>query len=99
MTFVHEGERLFLNRMVRREFGKTVDELLEEISEFHAKEEQLLAQQKAEKEQLLAQQKAKEEQLIVNMYQNLHVDMPTIANMLHVSAQYVQEVLRAKGIV
>ena len=64
MTFVHEGERLFLNRMTRREYGKSVDELLEEISEFHAKEEQLLAQQKAKEEQLLAQQKAEKEQLL-----------------------------------
>ncbi|MBK9459289.1 MAG: hypothetical protein IPN94_07605 [Sphingobacteriales bacterium] len=64
MTFIHKGHRLLINDLSIQEYGKSVEQMLKEIENAVAKEEQLLAQQKAKEEQLLAQQKAKEEQLL-----------------------------------
>ena len=64
MTFIHKGHRLLINDLSIQEYGKSVEQMLKEIEDAVAKEEQLLAQQKAKEEQLLAQQKAKEEQLL-----------------------------------
>lgn len=93
MPLVTEGEIMFMNELALFKYGKSIDQMLEEIKNAVAKEEQLLAQQKAEKEQLLAQQKVKEEHTIVNMYQKLALDVATIANILNVSTDFVQEVL------
>ena len=115
MPLVTEGEIMFMNELALFKYGKSIDQMLEEIKNAVAKEEQLLAQQKAKEEQLLAQQKAKEEQLlaqqkikeeqllaqqnaekehtIVNMYQKLALDVATIASILNVSTDFVQEVL------
>ena len=93
MPLVTEGEIMFMNELALFKYGKSIDQMLEEIKNAVAKEEQLLAQQKAKEEQLLAQQKVKEEHTIVNMYQKLALDVATIANILNVSTDFVQEVL------
>jgi hypothetical protein len=144
MPLVTEGDIMFMNELVLFKYGKSIDQMLEEIknaivakeeqllaqqkakeeqllaqqkakeeqllaqqkakeeqllAQQKAKEEQLLAQQKAKEEQLLAQQKAKEEHTIINMYQKLAIDVATIANILSVSTDFVQEVLSKKGLV
>jgi alpha-L-fucosidase len=58
MTFIHKGHRLLINDLSIQEYGKSVEQMLKEIEDAVAKEEQLLAQQKAKEEQLLAQQKS-----------------------------------------
>ena len=62
--------------------------MLKEIEDAVAKEEQLLAQQKAEKEQL-----------IVNMHQNLHINTQTIATICNIPLELVQQVLTQKGLI
>jgi len=99
MPLVTEGDIMFMNELALFKYGKSIDQMFEEIKEINAKEEQLLAQQKAKEEQLLAQQKAKEEHTIVNMYQKLALDVATIANILNVSTDFVQEVLSKNGLV
>ncbi|MBP7533772.1 MAG: hypothetical protein KA783_04960 [Chitinophagales bacterium] len=126
MPLVTEGEIMFMNELALFKYGKSIDQMFEEIKEINAKEEQLLAQRRTETEQLLAQkrteteqllaqkrteteqllaqkrteteqllaqQKAEKEQAIVNMYQKLALDVATIANILNVSTDFVQEVL------
>ena len=99
MTFIHKGHRLLINDLSIQEYGKSVEQMLKEIEDAVAKEEQLLAQQKAKEEQLLAQQKAKEEQLIVNMHQNLHINTQTIATICNIPLELVQQVLTQKGLI
>ncbi|MBK9459290.1 MAG: hypothetical protein IPN94_07610 [Sphingobacteriales bacterium] len=110
MTFIHKGHRLLINDLSIQEYGKSVEQMLKEIenavakeeqllAQQKAKEEQLLAQQKAKEEQLLAQQKAKEEQLIVNMHQNLHINTQTIATICNIPLEIVQQVLTQKGLI
>ena len=99
MTFIHKGHRLLINDLSIQEYGKSVEQMLKEIENAVAKEEQLLAQQKAKEEQLLAQQKAKEEQLIVNMHQNLHINTQTIATICNIPLELVQQVLTQKGLI
>jgi flagellar motility protein MotE (MotC chaperone) len=93
MPLVTEGEIMFMNELALFKYGKSIDQMFEEIKEINAKEEQLLAQKRTETEQLLAQQKAKEEHTIINMYQKLAIDVATIANILNVSTDFVQNVL------
>ena len=104
MSLLKERDEILANAIAILKYGKSLDEIVEEFQAIKAKEEQLLAQQKAKEEQLLAQQKIKEEQLlaqqnaekehtIVNMYQKLALDVATIANILNVSTDFVQEVL------
>ena len=88
MPLVTEGEIMFMNELALFKYGKSIDQMLEEIKNAVAKEEQLLAQQKA-----------KEEHTIVNMYQKLALDVATIANILNVSTDFVQEVLSKNGLV
>ncbi len=110
MTFIHKGHRLLINDLSIQEYGKSVEQMLKEIEDAVAKEEQLLAQQKAKEEQLLTQQKAKEEQLltqqkakeeqlIVNMHQNLHINTQTIATICNIPLELVQQVLTQKGLI
>ena len=99
MTFIHKGHRLLINDLSIQEYGKSVEQMLKEIENAVAKEEQLLAQQKAKEEQLLAQQKAEKEQLIVNMHQNLHIDSQTIATICNIPLEIVQQVLTQKGLI
>jgi ABC-type uncharacterized transport system permease subunit len=110
MTFIHKGHRLLINDLSIQEYGKSVEQMLKEIEDAVAKEEQLLAQQKAKEEQLLTQQKAKEEQLltqqkakeeqlIVNMHQNLHINTQTIATICNIPLEIVQQVLTQKGLI
>ncbi len=82
MPLVTEGEIMFMNELALFKYGKSIDQMLEEIKNAVAKEEQLLAQQNAEKEHT-----------IVNMYQKLALDVATIANILNVPTDFVQEVL------
>ena len=93
MPLATEGEIMFMNELALFKYGKSIDQMLEEIKEINAKEEQLLAQKRTETEQLLAQQKAEKEHTIVNMYQKLAIDVATIANILNVSTDFVQNVL------
>ena len=110
MTFIHKGHRLLINDLSIQEYGKSVEQMLKEIenavakeeqllTQQKAKEEQLLTQQKAKEEQLLTQQKAKEEQLIVNMHQNLHINTQTIATICNIPLELVQQVLTQKGLI
>ena len=99
MTFIHKGHRLLINDLSIQEYGKSVEQMLKEIENAVAKEEQLLTQQKAKEEQLLTQQKAKEEQLIVNMHQNLHINTQTIATICNIPLELVQQVLTQKGLI
>ena len=104
MPLVTEGDIMFMNELALFKYGKSIDQMFEEIKEINAKEEQLLAQRRTETEQLLAQKRTETEQLlaqqnaekehtIVNMYQKLALDVATIANILNVSTDFVQEVL------
>ena len=93
MPLATEGEIMFMNELALFKYGKSIDQMLEEIKEINAKEEQLLAQKRTETEQLLAQQKAEKEHTIINMYQKLAIDVATIANILNVSTDFVQNVL------
>jgi hypothetical protein len=110
MPLVTEGDIMFMNELALFKYGKSIDQMFEEIKEINAKEEQLLAQQRIKTEQLLAQQrikteqllaqqKAKEEHTIINMHQKLAIDVATIANILNVPTNFAQEVLSKKGLV
>ncbi len=110
MPLVTEGDIMFMNELALFKYGKSIDQMFEEIKEINAKEEQLLAQQRTKTEQLLAQQrikteqllaqqKAKEEHTIINMHQKLAIDVATIANILNVPTNFAQEVLSKKGLV
>ena len=109
MSLLKERDEILANAIAILKYGKSLDEIVEEFQAIKAKEEQLLSQQKAKEEQLLSQQKAKEEQwslqqkakeehTIVNMYQKLALDVATIANILNVSTDFVQEVLSKNGL-
>ena len=104
MSLLKERDEILANAIAILKYGKSLDEIVEEFQAIKAKEEQLLAQKRTETEQLLAQkrteteqllaqQKAEKEQAIVNMYQKLALDVATIANILNVSTDFVQEVL------
>ena len=93
MSLLKERDEILANAIAILKYGKSLDEIVEEFQAIKAKEEQLLAQQKVKEEQLLAQQNAEKEQAIVNMYQKLAIDVATIANILNVPTDFVQEVL------
>ena len=93
MTFIHKGYRLLIDDLMTEEYGKTAEQILKELEDAMAREEQLLAQQKAKEEQLLAQQKAEKEQLIVNMYQQLHINIETIAQFVNMPISFVQQII------
>ena len=98
MPLVTEGEIMFMNELALFKYGKSIDQMFEEIKEINAKEEQLLAQKRTETEQLLAQKRTETEHTIVNMYQKLAIDVATIANILNVSTDFVQNVLSKNGL-
>ena len=83
MPLVTEGEIMFMNELALFKYGKSIDQMLEEIKNAVAKEEQLLSQQK---------------DAIINMHEKLALDVATIANILNVSTDFVQEVLNKKDL-
>ena len=83
MTFIHKGYRLLIDDLMTEEYGKTAEQILKELEDAMAREEQLLAQQKA-----------KEEQLIVNMYQQLHINIETIAQFINEPIGLVPQIIK-----
>ncbi len=99
MSLLKERDEILANAIAILKYGKSLDEIVEEFQAIKAKTEQLLAQQRTKTEQLLAQQRTKTENTIVNMHQKLAIDVATIANILNVPTDFVQEVLSKKGLV
>lgn len=83
MPLVTEGDIMFMNELVLFKYGKSVDQMLEEIKKAVTKEEQLLAQQK---------------DAIINMHEKLALDAATIISILNLPADFVQEVLNKKDL-